>query len=31
MACPLMHLFGHHHGGQHQHGNDEAREKQSRP
>ncbi|MFO1226124.1 MAG: DUF2933 domain-containing protein [Roseateles sp.] len=31
LACPLMHLFGHHHGGQHQHGNDEAREKQSRP
>lgn len=19
MLCPLMHLFGHHHGGQHQH------------
>ncbi|MGM9481795.1 DUF2933 domain-containing protein [Roseateles sp. NT4] len=20
LACPLMHLFGHHHGGHHQHG-----------
>ncbi|WP_200956070.1 DUF2933 domain-containing protein [Pelomonas sp. Root1444] len=26
LACPLMHLFGHHHGGHHQQGND-TREK----
>ncbi|WP_457356578.1 DUF2933 domain-containing protein [Roseateles sp. P5_D6] len=25
LACPLMHLFGHHQGGHHRHGND-ARE-----
>lgn len=25
LACPLMHMFGHHHGHQHQHGKDDEK------